>query len=166
VTATGPREPWAPEIAASIEPDRPDARDVEYEPADRSAPLPERVGYQRYQDLVGVTWHQRGLECTGFALAAIANYRIRRALDDPATPSVSRRMLYEIAQLHDGEEFVEGSTLRGALKGWHHTGVARRRAVALRPRRRTRPTPRHPHPVTGARRAPPAVVLVSTHRPR
>lgn len=125
MTTTGRSEPSTPEIAASIEPDRPDARDLAYEPVDRRAPLPERVGYQRYQDLVGVTWHQRGLECTGFALAAIANYHIRRALDDPAAPSVSRRMLYEIAQLHDGEEFVEGSTLRGALKGWHHTGVAR-----------------------------------------
>lgn len=125
MTVTGHGELSAPEIAASIEPDRPDARDLAYEPADRRAPLPEQVGYQRYQDLVGVTWHQRGLECTGFALAAIANYHFRRALDDPATPSVSRRMLYEIAQLHDGEEFAEGSTLRGALKGWHHTGVAR-----------------------------------------
>jgi hypothetical protein len=33
-------------------------------------------------------------------------------------------MLYEVAQLHDGEEFQEGSTLRGALKGWSRTGVA------------------------------------------
>ena len=33
-------------------------------------------------------------------------------------------MLYEVAQLHDGEDFQEGSTLRGALEGWSRTGVA------------------------------------------
>jgi len=114
-----------PEIDASIHADRPDSRDFAYEPPTHAEPPPERVGYERYRDLVGTTWHQRGEECTGFALAAIANYRIRSVLDDPTAPSVSRRMLYELAQLHDGEAFVEGSTLRGALKGWHRTGVAR-----------------------------------------
>ena len=34
-------------------------------------------------------------------------------------------MLYEVAQLHDDADFQEGSTLRGALKGWSRTGVAR-----------------------------------------
>ena len=87
--------------------------------------LPASVGFDEYQRFVGETWHQRGEECTGFALAAIANYLIRRGLDDPDAPSVSRRMVYEMAQLHDGEEFGEGSTLRGAIEGWTRSGVAR-----------------------------------------
>jgi hypothetical protein len=87
--------------------------------------LPDRVGYEEYQHYVGETWHQRGQECTGFALAAIANYLIRKGLENPDAPSVSRRMVYEMAQLHDGEEFGEGSTLRGAIEGWTRSGIAR-----------------------------------------
>ena len=113
------------EIAAPIRPDATDSRDHWYERTLDPAALPLAVAPDEYQRYVGETWHQRGEECTGFALAAIANYSRRRQLDDPSIPSVSRRMLYEVAQLHDGEEFQEGSTLRGALKGWSRTGVAR-----------------------------------------
>ena len=112
------------EIATNIVPDEPDERDLFWEPADDSVEMPERVDRAGYERLVGVTWHQRGEECTGFALAAIANYLIRRHHDDPALPSVSRRMLYECAQLHDDEEWEKASTLRGALRGWRRTGVA------------------------------------------
>ena len=87
--------------------------------------LPDRVGFEEYQRYVGEAWHQRGQECTGFALAAIANYLIRKGLDNPDEPSVSRRMVYEMAQLHDGEEFGEGATLRGAIEGWTRSGIAR-----------------------------------------
>lgn len=107
-----------------IVPDAPDRRDLFWEPADESVAAPDRVDPDGYQRLVGVTWHQRGQECTGFALAAIANFQIRRHHDDPALPSVSRRMLYESAQLHDDEDFEKGSTLRGAVRGWRRTGVA------------------------------------------
>ncbi len=112
------------EIAAPIRPDATDSRDRWYERTLDPAALPLTVGPDDYRRYVGDTWHQRGEECTGFALAAIANYSRRRWLGDPALPSVSRRMLYEVAQLHDDEEFQEGSTLRGALKGWSRTGVA------------------------------------------
>lgn len=111
------------EIAAPIVEDAPDDRDVLYEAHLQPADLPAQVAIDRYWQHVGVTWHQRGEECTGFALAAIANYELRRRLADPALPSVSRRMLYEVGQIHDGEDFDEGSTLRGALKGWRLTGV-------------------------------------------
>lgn len=119
-----PADPHPTEIATNIVPDAPDERDHVWEPTDDSVEVPDRVDPADYQRLVGVTWHQRGEECTGFALAAIANYRIRRHHDDPALPSVSRRMLYESAQLHDDEDFEEGSTVRGALRGWRRTGVA------------------------------------------
>lgn len=87
--------------------------------------LPLAVAPDGYRHHVGRTWHQRGEECIGFAPAAIANSSRRRELDDPRLPSVSRRMLYEVAQLHDDADFQQGSTLRGALKGWSRTGVAR-----------------------------------------
>ena len=115
----------AAEIATPVRPDAADDRDHWYERRVDPAALPSAAGLDEYQRYVGTTWHQRGRECTGFALATIANYSRRRLADDPGLPSVSRRMLYELAQLYDGEEFEEGSTLRGALKGWSRTGVAR-----------------------------------------
>ena len=60
--------------------------------------------------------------CTGFGLAATINYLNRgRDLDEP----VSARMLYTMAKHHDrwpGEDY-EGSSARGAMKGWHKNGV-------------------------------------------
>ncbi|HEX5050760.1 MAG TPA: C1 family peptidase [Planctomycetota bacterium] len=63
--------------------------------------------------------------CTGFGLAAVANALLtwRRVVPD-ATP-VSARMLYEMARRYDewpGERY-EGSSARGAMKGWHKHGV-------------------------------------------
>lgn len=87
--------------------------------------------------------------CTGFALAAIINYLrwsavnmapiranptwVRDQLSDQgakiaeaeSTDKVSPYMLYHLARLYDewdGEDY-EGSSLRGALKGWHRHGV-------------------------------------------
>lgn len=112
-------------VATPVVADPLDARDHLWEDADPVEPLPPAVSHETYQRYVGQTWHQRGQECTGFALAALANYTIRRRLDDPEYPSVSRRMLYEMAQFYDGEAYAEGSTLRGALKGWRRVGAAR-----------------------------------------
>ena len=60
--------------------------------------------------------------CTGFGLAAVIDYLNReRGVREP----VSSRMLYEMAKRHDqwpGHRY-EGSTARGAMKGWHKSGV-------------------------------------------
>jgi hypothetical protein len=66
--------------------------------------------------------------CTGFALAAIVNLLRRRQADqadDTPPESVSPRMFYEMAKIHDewpGEDY-EGSSIRGALKGFFNNGV-------------------------------------------
>ncbi|WP_440224301.1 C1 family peptidase [Dokdonella sp. MW10] len=64
--------------------------------------------------------------CTGFGLACVANYLRWRAAGTPANlSSVSPRMLYSFARRYDeyaGEDY-DGSSCRGALKGWHHHGV-------------------------------------------
>jgi hypothetical protein len=60
--------------------------------------------------------------CTGQALAAVINLLLSRRGDDT---SVSQRMLYEMAKKHDrwpGEGY-EGSSCRGAIRGWYHMGV-------------------------------------------
>lgn len=60
--------------------------------------------------------------CTGFGLAAMINYlNAGRGIQTRVSP----RMLYEMARRHDrwpGEDY-EGSSARGALKGWHKNGV-------------------------------------------
>lgn len=62
--------------------------------------------------------------CTGFGLAAVINYLLWRR-DPEGLESVSMRMLYHMARLYDeweGEDY-DGSSCRGAVKGWHRHGV-------------------------------------------
>lgn len=64
--------------------------------------------------------------CTGFGLACVINYlRWRSAGMPKQLESVSPRMLYKFARRFDeyeGENY-DGSSCRGALKGWYHNGV-------------------------------------------
>ena len=60
--------------------------------------------------------------CTGFGLAAVINLLNKQR---GSKVSVSPRMLYEMARLHDewpGEGYA-GSSCRGAIKGWYNMGV-------------------------------------------
>ncbi len=64
--------------------------------------------------------------CTGFGLACVVNYlRWRKFAMPAAMESVSPRMLYNFARRYDeyaGEDY-DGSSCRGALKGWFNHGV-------------------------------------------
>ncbi|MGK2915495.1 MAG: peptidoglycan-binding protein [Porticoccaceae bacterium] len=64
--------------------------------------------------------------CAGFGLACVINYLRWRAAGMPAAfARISPRMLYHFARRFDeyeGESY-EGSSCRGALKGWYHNGV-------------------------------------------
>ena len=64
--------------------------------------------------------------CTGFGLATVANFLLRTRKSHPVLEArVSPRMLYEMAKKYDdwpGESY-EGSSARGAVKGWHKHGV-------------------------------------------
>ncbi|OUM02637.1 C1 family peptidase [Variovorax sp. JS1663] len=64
--------------------------------------------------------------CTGFGLSCVINYLRWVKSGLPAQlESVSPRMLYTLARRHDeyeGENY-EGSSCRGALKGWFNHGV-------------------------------------------
>jgi len=105
-------------------PDTIDFRDLMYVPTLTEVP-PEK-SLEEYQ-VYGVPVLDQGLEgaCTGFGLATVANYLLstRKVLPDKA--QVSPRMFYEMAKKYDewdGEEY-EGSSARGAMKGWHKHGV-------------------------------------------
>jgi len=64
--------------------------------------------------------------CTGFGLAAVINYLLFKR-GAPRGTRVSPHMLYEMAKRYDqwpGEDY-EGSSARGAMKGWYRNGVCR-----------------------------------------
>jgi len=75
--------------------------------------------------------------CSGYALAGVINYLIWEKkikkdfmdfIENPLvvkTQQVSSKMLYNLARIYDewdGEDY-EGSSCRGAMKGWHKHGV-------------------------------------------
>ncbi len=124
------------QLTLDARPDRLDLRDRPYTP--RLGNLPERYP----TDEVVREWLPKytaaGLvrdqgedgACTGFGLAAVINYLLfTKHLANPTRPmhGVSPAMLYQLARLYDewpGEDY-EGSSCRGALKGWHRHGVCR-----------------------------------------
>jgi hypothetical protein len=113
-------------------PDRLDLRDLPYRPPLRSLPARFPGDAAVREHLAGFVREKLVLDqgtegaCTGFGLACVVNYLfwIRRA-ESAASERVSARMLYELAKRYDewrGEDY-EGSSCRGALKGWHKHGV-------------------------------------------
>lgn len=113
-------------------PDRIDLRDRPYQP--KLVSLPSRYPHiesidqylPAYANSLVLDQGEEGA-CTGFGLAAVINFQQWKnngfQIQDLVT--VSPRMLYHIARLYDewpGEDY-EGSSCRGAMKGWHRHGV-------------------------------------------
>ncbi|MBS0610420.1 MAG: peptidase C1 [Proteobacteria bacterium] len=129
------REPVAQRAAEprlNAQADAADLRDRPYTPAPVSL-QPEWPTAQAVQKWLpayaraGLVLNQ-GSEgaCTGFGLAGVVNYlRWMREERPEAMESVSPRMLYNMARRYDeyaGENY-EGSSCRGAIKGWFNHGV-------------------------------------------
>ncbi len=127
----------APPISArratlNVTRDPADLRDRQYMPPPHSLPqlFPADDDIKRFMG----AYTQAGLildqgqegACTGFGLACVVNYLRWRADGMPKKlESVSPRMLYKFARRFDeyeGENY-DGSSCRGALKGWYHNGV-------------------------------------------
>ncbi|MGM9485236.1 C1 family peptidase [Roseateles sp. NT4] len=116
-------------------PDRLDLRDLVYRSPLRSLPprWPQDADLKRllpaYVKAGRILNQGNEGACTGFGLACVTNYLYwLRHLDTPRSrmpEMVSPRMFYELARLYDewpGQDY-EGSSCRGALKGWHKHGV-------------------------------------------
>ena len=128
-------------------PDRLDLRDREYQPPLKNLPAtyPSASNVERLFRHYALTCKlilDQGEEgaCTGFGLAAVINYlnwkdhyleateqelTLDESSSDYCVLPVSERMLYHNARIYDeweGEDY-EGSSCRGALKGWHRHGV-------------------------------------------
>lgn len=79
-----------------------------------------------YYDL-GIPVLDQGREgaCTGFGLATVANFLLRVRGQNPTADEVSAWMLYAMAKRYDewpGENY-DGSSARGAIKGWFKHGL-------------------------------------------
>ena len=122
-----------------VRPDRLDLRDRPYLPPAVSLPHQwpaDKVVAKLFPSYVNagliLDQGQEGA-CTGFGLAAVVNYLLwmRGLTSRGAAPkskafqSVSPYMLYDLARFYDewpGQDY-EGSSCRGAMKGWHKHGV-------------------------------------------
>ena len=116
----------------STKKDPADLRDRPYQPPPVSLPdaFPADADVAHYFN----TYVKAGLildqgqegACTGFGLSCVVNYLRWCKQGLPAKfESVSPRMLYNFARRYDeyeGEDY-DGSSCRGALKGWFHHGV-------------------------------------------
>ena len=125
----------APPRRFDARPDRLDLRDLLYRPPLRSLPplfpldadVRKLIGAYVAEGLILDQGNQGA--CTGFGLACVANYllwvrHVEAKVKVPFLP-VSPRMLYELAKRYDewpGTDY-DGSSCRGALKGWHKHGV-------------------------------------------
>ncbi|NEW60343.1 C1 family peptidase [Sulfurovum sp. bin170] len=123
--------------------DRLDLRDREYRPILKSLP---KI-YPNVDDIEMIVKCYRAIDmildqggdgkCTGYALATVINYllwrdhisdRYRDFLESPLDfriNKVSEQMLFNLARVYDewdGEDY-EGSSCRGAMKGWNKHGV-------------------------------------------
>ncbi len=120
------------ERASKTRRDAADLRDREFMPA--AATLPDQVPddavvarfLPRYAAAKMILDQGRDGACTGFGLTCVINYLRWLKQGTPAAfESVSPRMLYTLARRHDeteGEDY-EGSSCRGAIKGWFNHGV-------------------------------------------
>ena len=113
-------------------PDTVDFRDAIFVPTLVEVPTQRSVEEyrERYRRATGgsnVPILDQGEEgaCTGFGLAAVCNYLLGTRSFGAEHARVSARMFYEIAKRYDewpGTHY-DGSSARGAMKGWHKHGV-------------------------------------------
>lgn len=99
--------------------DPPDIRDRIYEP-----PL-IKLEHSMEDNMVPSLVRDQDAEgaCTGFGLAAVID--LLNFKEGEREFRASTRMLYEMAKKHDewpGEDY-DGSSCRGAIRGWHNMGV-------------------------------------------
>lgn len=101
--------------------DMPDIRDRMYEP--KLVQLKAKVDNRKFVKKADVLDQKSEGSCTGHGLAAVIN--LLNAMPGKNGFKSSRRMLYEMAKMHDewpGKDY-EGSSCRGAIRGWKNMGV-------------------------------------------
>ena len=105
-------------------PDLVDFRDLMYTPTLVEVPSYRELGDYLKADVPVLDQGSEGA-CTGFGLATVVHYLLRTRRRVPATQAISPYMLYDLARRYDewpGADY-DGSSCRGAMKGWHKHGV-------------------------------------------
>ena len=121
--------------------DRLDLRDRVYQPVlkslDASYPKTAYINHilQCYREENLILDQGNNGACSGYALASVINYLLwkqqnsedtsRTTTEKKNSEIVSSKMLFNLARIYDewdGEDY-EGSSCRGAMKGWHKHGV-------------------------------------------
>ena len=105
-------------------PDTLDFRDRMYTPTLVEVPTHRDLDEYRKAGIPILDQGQEGA-CTGFGLATVVHYLLRVRRHEPDPQRISPFMLYDMARRYDewaGEDY-EGSSCRGAMKGWHKHGV-------------------------------------------
>jgi len=117
----------APSLAGrklNVRPDTLDFRDLMYVPTLVEVGCSISLDHYRKTGVPVLDQGQEGA-CTGYGLAAVAHYLLRTREIVPDRTEVSPWMLYMLARRYDewpGERY-DGSSCRGAMKGWHKHGV-------------------------------------------
>lgn len=122
------KPPKQPERVFDAARDTVDFRDKMYVPT--LVEVPTEIPLEHYRTRYGkrkppVLDQQSEGACTGFGLAAVANFLLHTRKVVPDDAPVSPRMFYDMARRYDewrGENY-SGSSARGAMKGWHKHGV-------------------------------------------
>jgi len=108
-------------VVRNVRPDAVDFRDLPFRP--NIALPPATQLFPRKEMHLPVKNQGDTSACTGFSLSLVVQYLLRSARRE--APVISPFMLYSMARRYD--EFPgskdEGSSLRGALKGWHKHGA-------------------------------------------
>jgi len=111
-------------------PDMPDIRDRVYRPHMRALhpAIYPRIAFP-------VQNQEDDSSCTGFALAHVIDFLRFREIGPDNPPQVSARMLYEMAKRNDewSGSAYEGSSLRGAIKGFFRNGVCQEKTSPDKP---------------------------------
>ena len=104
----------------NVRPDIPDFRDLPFRPNIGLTPPSELFP----EVMLSIKNQHDTSACTGFSLSLVVEYLLCKSQRE-TTPDISPYMLYSMARRYD--EFPgsldEGSSLRGALKGWHKHGA-------------------------------------------
>lgn len=102
-----------------VVPDQVDFRDRLYVPPVRARPPAEKLPTKK----LPILNQGQTSACTGYALASVVHWLLA---DSSPGERVSPFMLYSMARRYDefpGSKSDNGSSLRGALKGWHKHGA-------------------------------------------
>ena len=108
----------------NVRPDTLDFRDLMYVPTLVEVGTSLPLDKYRKAEVPILDQGQEGA-CTGYGLATVAHYLLRARAIIPDKKAVSPWMFYTMARRYDewAGETYEGSSCRGAMKGWHKHGV-------------------------------------------